>query len=550
MADAVAAADEGAGNSLVRGLEHLIDIGVALSAEQDIERLLHTILDAAMAVTQADGGTLYQVCGQRQLQFRILINHSLGLRLGAPDGQGVPLPDIPLYEADGSPNRRMVSAYAAVTGRTVNIRDAYSEAGFDFSGTRDFDARTGYRSQSFLTVPLRSHEGEVIGVLQLINALDPPSRAPRPFSEQDQRLVEALASQAAVALTNRLLIDQLAKLFESFVDVINQAIDEKSPHTGQHCRRIPELTIMIAEAVHEADSGPLADFRLTDQDRYELKIAAMLHDCGKVTTPAHVVEKSTKLQTITDRVHLIDTRIEILRRDAEIAWLRARIAALEQGHAQGLEAAREMYAETLAQLAEDRHFLHRCNIGSETMCADDQARVGHIAAYPWRDQEGRAQRLLSADEELNLKIAKGTLTAAERELINHHIVATINMLEALPWPRHLRNVPEYAGGHHERMDGKGYPKGLTGEQMSVQARIMAVADIFEALTSADRPYKRANTLSEALTIMGRMKLERHIDPDIFDLFVARRVYLRYAEQYLNPAQIDAVDVSRLPGYSL
>ncbi|NWG88118.1 MAG: HD domain-containing protein, partial [Hydrogenophilaceae bacterium] len=189
------------------------------------------------------------------------------------------------------------------------------------------------------------------------------------------------------------------------------------------------------------------------------------------------------------------------------------------------------------------------NIGGEFMDADDQAEVDRIAAYAWQDRDGRPMRLLNEDEAANLKIAKGTLNDAERAIINNHIVVTIKMLEALPWPKHLKNVPEYAGGHHERMDGKGYPRGLRGDQMSVQARLLAVADIFEALTAADRPYKRGKTLSEALTIMGRMMLDRHIDPAIFDSFVRNKVYLRYAEAFLDPAQIDAVDESKIPGYA-
>ncbi|MEW5893490.1 MAG: HD domain-containing phosphohydrolase [Pseudomonadota bacterium] len=535
--------------SLIHRLEQLNQIGIALSGERDIQSLLEKILVAAKEITGSDAGTLYTVTEARELQFSILRNDRLKLAQGGTTGAPIRLPNIPLYLADGQPNHRMVAAHAAVTGQTVNIQDAYTESGFDFTGTREFDARTGYRSQSFLTVPMRNHEGDIIGVLQLINALDPATGAIRTFSAEDQHLVESLASQAAVALTNRKLIEQLEDLFESFIDLINEAIDEKSPYTGGHCRRIPELAMMIADALDQQPSGPLAAFKMNEKDRYELKIASMLHDCGKITTPVHVVDKATKLETLFDRIHLVDTRFEILRRDAEIALLKARIEALENGNHQSLATAQRLHDDTLRQLEADRQFLHKANIGGEFMDADDQAEVERIAAYQWLDRHGKAMPLLTTDEAANLKIAKGTLNDAERAIINNHIVVTIKMLEALPWPKHLKNVPEYAGGHHERMDGKGYPRGLRGDQMSVQARLLAVADIFEALTAADRPYKRGKTLSEALDIMGRMMLDQHIDPAIFDSFVRNKVYLRYAEAFLDPAQIDTVDESRIPGYT-
>jgi len=358
-----------------------------------------------------------------------------------------------------------------------------------------------------------------------------------PCSASDQRLAESLASQAAIALTNRMLINQLEQLFESFIKLINSAIDEKSPYTGGHCQRVPALTMMLAEAVNETGNGPLSDFQMSDKDRYELKIAGLLHDCGKVTTPVHVVDKATKLETIFDRIHLIDTRFEILKRDAEIAMLK-----------DGSPAARAAYRERLRQIEEDRMFLRAANIGGERMHDDDIARVKRIAAYRWRDSAGHEADFLTADEVKNLTVRAGTLTDDERKIINHHIVATIKMLEALPWPKHLTKVPEYAGGHHERMDGKGYPRGLTRDQMSVQARCMGIADIFEALTAKDRPYKKGKTLSESLEILGRMKLNGHVDPDLFDIFVRRKVYQRYAEMFIDPEQVDAVDEAKIPGY--
>ncbi|MBX3715863.1 MAG: GAF domain-containing protein [Burkholderiales bacterium] len=527
-------------------LEYLNAIGVALSQERDINRLLETILVAAKNLTRADGGTLYRLVDDR-LHFEIMRNDSLAIAMGGTSGTAIPFYPIPLHDKDGNPNLTMIAAYVAINDRTVNIADAYTEEGFDFSGTRNFDKRTGYRSTSFLTVPMKNHEGEIIGVLQLLNAIDAGTGAVTVFSDEDRRLAESLASQAAIALTNRLLIQQLEVLFESLIELINTAIDDKSPYTGGHCKRVPTLTMMLAEAAHASAEGPLASFRMTDKDRYELKIAGLLHDCGKITTPVHVVDKATKLQTIFDRIALVDTRFEVLKREAEAAMLRAVLAAREAEDASSEARAREDFAAKVRQYDDDREFLRRTNVGGERMSPEDQARVTRIAQYTWTGPRGMPERFLSRDEEANLNIPYGTLNPKEREIINHHIVATIKMLEALPWPRHLVNVPEYAGGHHERMDGKGYPRGLTRAQMSVQARIMGIADIFEALTAKDRPYKPGKTLSESLAILAKFKENGHIDPDLFDIFVKDRVYLRYAREFLDPEQIDDVDAARVPG---
>ncbi len=543
---------------LFRRLDQLNEIGAALSLEKNLNALLEKILLAVKTITRADGGTLYLVEGEgagQVLRFEIVRTASLDVAMGGTTGNPIPFYPIHLFK-NGDPNTSMVAAFAALTGQTVNIADAYTEEGFDFSGTRAFDAKTGYRSQSFLTVPMKNHEAEIIGVLQLINCQDADSGAIVPFSPSDQRLAESLASQAAIALTNRALINQLEHLFESFINMINEAIDEKSPYTGGHCQRVPQLTMLLAEAVNDTADGPLAGFAMTEKDRYELRIAGLLHDCGKITTPVHVVDKATKLETIFDRIHLIDTRFEVLKRDAEIDALNKK---LELARGAGLDeitrrdrtyAIDEELRDTVRQIEEDHKFLRRCNIGAESMSKEEQDRVTQIGlGYKWRDPVGNTADFLTEDELKNLVISRGTLTQEEREIINHHIVSTIKMLEALPWPKHLRNVPEYAGGHHERMDGKGYPKGLRREQMSVQARVMGIADIFEALTAKDRPYKKGKTLSESLEILGRFSLNGHIDPELFDVFVRKKVYRRYAEMFLDKEQIDEVDESRIPGYT-
>jgi len=534
---------------LLKRMERLNAIGVALSAEHDNSRLLEMILLGAKEITNADGGTLYTVTDDRRLKFEIMRTDSLGIAMGGTTGKDIPFPPLPLHREDGTPNTNMVAAFAALNDRTVNIEDAYEAEGFDFSGTRKFDQSTGYRSKSFLTIPMKNHESEIIGVLQLLNALDTNSGEIVPFSDENQQLAESLASQAAVALTNHNLIEGLKNLFESFIELIADAVDEKSPYTGGHCRRVPELTMMIAEAARGCQTGPLGNFTMTDKEIYELKIAGWLHDCGKVTTPEYVVDKATKLSTIFDRIQLVDTRFQALKQQAEIAMLRQQADKFRRGEQVDVEA---MEAELVAyrqQLDDDRQFLRNANMGGEFMTQEHQQRVRNIAAYQLTGEDGQPVNFLSENEVYNLNIARGTLTEEERQVINNHIVVTISMLESLKYPKDLRRVPEYAGGHHERMDGKGYPRGLTREQMSIPARMMGIADIFEALTACDRPYKKAKTLSDSLSILGKMMLDHHIDPDLFDLFIREKIYLKYAQEFLLPEQIDEVDEAKIPGYT-
>jgi HD-GYP domain-containing protein (c-di-GMP phosphodiesterase class II) len=523
---------------LLERVERLNRIGIALSAEKDPASLLEMILRGAKELTGADGGTMYSVTPGRTLAFDIMATDSLGISMGGTTGRPITFPHIPLYDEQHRPITNMVVTCAVHERKTINIADAYDAQGYDFSGTRRFDSQTGYRTSSLLTIPMKNHEDEIIGVLQLINAQNPETGKICAFSETDQQLAESLASQAAVALTTQRLISDLQKLFESFIQLIATAIDEKSPYTGSHCRRIPVLTMMLAEAVHNTDRGPLTDFRMTQQDRYELETAAWLHDCGKVTSPEYVIDKSTKLETIFDRIELVDTRFEVLKRDAEILCLKNIAAAHDEAERTRLQAE---FEKTVAALEDERNFLRKANIGGEYMSPDLQQRVREIGKRVLRNSDGELVPLLTPEEIYNLTIPKGTLTPEERTIVNNHMVATIKMLESLPFPKHLARVPEYAGGHHERMDGKGYPKGLRREEMSVPARIMAIADVFEALSARDRPYKKGKTISECLAIMRNMAQNNHLDPDLFEIFERERVYLRYAQEFMHPDQIDSLN---------
>lgn len=520
--------------ALRQRLRELLAIGSALSTERDLPRLLERILETARTLAHADAGTLYRIEGDA-LRFEVIRNETLGFRMGGHSGTPIDFAPLPLYRPDGTPNHGMVVAHAALTKETVNIADAYDTPGFDFDGTRAFDARTGYRSQSFLTVPMLDGSGAAIGVLQLINARERDGRV-RVFDADDQLLVESLASQAAVALDNRLLFAQQEKLFEALIQVINSAIDEKSPYTAGHCHRVPELTMMLAQATVETRDGPFADFSLSDADRHELRIAGLLHDCGKITTPVHVVDKATKLQTLYDRIGLIETRFEILLRDLALAYQQGEIDA-------------ETWAAERDAIARARALVRRSNVGTEAMSDADVAALFALATRSWTPDGGEPTPFLTDDERDNLVVRRGTLNPSERDIINRHIVITQQMLESLPWPRHLQRVPEFAGGHHERMDGRGYPRGLTRDQMSPQARMMGIADVFEALTAGDRPYKVGMRMSQAMRILCQMAVDQHIDRDLFEIFLRKRVYLDYAERFLTPEQRDPIDWNAMPGLS-
>jgi HD-GYP domain-containing protein (c-di-GMP phosphodiesterase class II) len=521
-------------------LEMLLRVVTAMSTERDLDKLFETILFEAKNLCHAEGGTVYLYDGQDFLDFAIAMNDSMGFHYRrAQTAPAERLMPLRLWEPSSkTPNHRNVATYAATEKRSVNIPNAYDEVGFDFSGTRKIDGETGYRSVSFLTIPVLDAQDRLLGVLQLINARDKETETIVPFSGADQELVEMLAFQVGLALSNRLLREAQERLLESFIKTIADGIDAKSAHTGAHCSRVPILTEMITRAVCEESEGPYRDFSLDTAQWYELRIAAWLHDCGKITTPVHVIDKATKLQTIHDRIHEVSTRIDLLKREAEVRHLKRLIQGDVPEESQG------RFDAEIVQLEDDRQFLEWANIGREHLDDESQERIHRIAATTYLSG-GQKRPLLSYEEVHNLTIPRGTLTDEERLTINGHMVETIRMLEALPFPSHLKQVPILAGGHHERMDGEGYPKGIYAGDLPVPARVMAIADVFEALTAQDRPYKEGMALSKAMSIMGEMKRTNHLDPELFDIFVRSGTYREYALRYLPERLIDEVDEGAL-----
>ncbi|MFQ5583419.1 MAG: HD domain-containing phosphohydrolase [Calditrichia bacterium] len=520
-------------------LKKLTQVGLALSSEKNIKKLLEMIVSCARDFTNADAGTLYIVDEEEQvLRFEIIQNDTLGTKLGGIEGGEINLPAVPL-RVDGKPNHANVSSYCALTGETINIPDVYKAKDFDFTGPRKYDEQTGYRSRSMLVIPLKDHDNEIIGVLQLLNAIDRESNEVIAFAPAYTELVSSLASQAAIALENAQLIEELKKLFDSFIQGIATAIDEKSPYTGGHIRRVTELTMMMAHKINKVSEGPLGNKRFSGEELEELRIAAWLHDVGKITTPEFIIDKRNKLETIFDRYELIETRFELIKKSLENSYLREKIRILKEDKdaAARLNRMEKKFQEEMKTIEDDKAFIARCNLPGEFMSDDDLKQLRQIGSKTFA-LNGEKQPYLSENELQNLSIRKGSLTEEERSKIENHVLMSIKILEQLPFPKKLRRVPEIAGSHHEMMDGSGYPYGLKGDELPLQARIMAIADIFESLTAKDRPYKKPMKLSQTIKILEELKERNKIDPDLYDLFVNSGLLKEYAKKTLNPAQID------------
>lgn len=527
-------------------LHHLnkyAEIGMALSGEENVDRLLEMIIHEARTITDADAGTLYLVNEEgTHLDFVILQNDTMNTRMGGTSGVTIQLPPVPMYVEDG-PNHANVSSYVALTGEIVNIADVYESEAFDFTGPRKYDEATGYRSKSMLVIPMRNHENDIIGVMQLLNAQDiTRGGCICEFSDDRVVLVASLASQAAAALTKTRLIKDLKDLFYAFIKSTANAIEEKSPYTGGHINRVVDISMMIADHINKLDEGPFAEVHFNEDELEELKLAAWLHDIGKIITPEWVVDKASKLQTIYDRVDLVGMRFDLIAKCLESESLARKVELLENGAgAEDLAAEDAAFAAAMEELDDDRAFALSCNEPGEFMSDERIERVSAIAAKTFR-VNGNEQPYLTENELENLCIRKGTLTGAERGIIENHATMTGKMLSELPFPKKLSRVPEYAASHHEKLDGSGYPNGLDASNLPLQARIMAVADIFEALTAKDRPYKKPMTLSMAVKILGFMRKDRHIDPDVHDLFLSSGLFREYAEAELSAEQYDEVVV--------
>lgn len=592
MKKAIAAKTQALETALSK-LERIIDLGIAMSVEQNPDKLVEMILKGAKELSGADGGSLYLKGENDELEFKIVLNDSLGFAQGGASGNPISMPPVQLYTENGELNFHNVVSSAYHKQTTIVVDDAYENPDYDFSGTKKFDALNNYLSTSFLTVPLKLQGSDIIGALQLINCLSPEDNEVVPFSKDIQSFIEALSSLAAAILYNRILLDSQDALFESLIQLTATAIDTKSPYTGGHCSRVPVLSQMLAEKAEQADEGPLKFFKFsTPLEKKAFTIGSWLHDAGKMTTPEFVVDKAVKLETIHNRIHEIRTRFEVMLRDAR---LMEKEALLE---GKSPETAAEELRKIENRLFEEFDYIANANSGSTYLPEGFEEKIRIIGKQTWKSHFNHTLGLSSEEQEkfippyvkgetidepliadkpqhlikdkgktkakyndygfilphpeylynrgeiYNLLIEKGTLTSEERYKINEHIMQTIVMLDQLPFPAGMTKIPEFVSTHHETLTGTGYPWGLKANQLSIPSRIMTIADIFEALTASDRPYKEAKKLSEAIEILYQQTLTKHIDTDLFELFLSSGIYLEYAERFLPEEQIDEVDISK------
>ena len=518
-------------------IQNMNRIGTALSAENNLDKLLEIILEYAKESSNADGGTLYLMShDEKQLSFSVVQTTSLDIAMGGTKDK-ISWPPLELYHEDGSKNLEMVAARCAIEGKLINIDDVYETKEFNFEGTKAFDKGTGFRSKSMLVIPMKNYENEIIGVCQLINRMDSKTSEVIPFNDKDIETLSALASQAAVAITNTQLIKDLRLLLESFIKSIASAIDAKSPYTGGHVRKVAEITMIIVEALNKTEDGKYKETKYDDNQLNELRIAALMHDIGKITTPEYVVDKSTKLETIFDRIELIKARYTILEKETKIEYLE-KLNDINQGKSSlTKESIEKEYQDKISQYRDDFKFLEQSNIGGEFMSDDKIERLQNIAKQKFSSENDNCF-LLNEDELKNLSIRKGTLTTEERDIINNHATVSLDMLNALPFPKKLSRIPQIAGGHHEKLNGKGYPLGLDASQLSLESRVLALADIFEALTASDRPYKEYKTLGQAMKIIDFMVKDGELDGDLVQFFYDNNLHVKYAEQELKPEQLD------------
>ena len=512
-------------------IKKMSDIGRALSGVQDLNTLLEMIVDQARNFTNADAGTLY-IVENNTLRFQIVQNDSLKIRMGGKSGGTIPFPPVELKETN-------VSAFVALKGISVNIPDVYDTDLFDFTGPKKFDQSTGYRSKSMLVVPLRNHENDVIGVLQLLNATNPISNEVIAFSQDYENLSESLASQAAVSITNAKLIANMTELFEAFVKVMATAIDEKSPVTGGHIRRVADLTLTMAEVIHDIDEGHFKDKTFSPDQMYELRIAAYMHDIGKVTSPVEIVEKAKKLQTIFDRIQYVRLRMAYISQKIELEGQEAKIKILQNGSSpEKLNSIEKETLEKLMEIEEIQRFINKCNEPGEFLDDEILVRLKEVSEKTYIDDAGEQQPFLTADELVNLSIRRGSITEKERQKMQGHAAVTLKMLKQIPFTKKLKNIPDFAGAHHEFLNGKGYPLGLKGDEISFEGRLMAVTDIAEALTASDRPYKKAMPLETVYRILRSMVEGGELDPNLVELFIEKEVYKTYQEKHEKaPAEV-------------
>lgn len=502
--------------------QKIIDMNLELANELDKDKLLEMILTLTRELTNSEAGTLYTISDDKKyLDFKVIQNNPLDIYMGGTK-EKITWPSLPIYLENAEENKNMVAAVSYLEKKIINIPDVYEENKYNFNGTKKFDESIGYRSKSMLVIPLKNHEDDVIGVLQLINKTRLLTKVV-PFNISDERIIKALAAQAAMALTNTQLILSLDAFLSSFVSTIATAIDAKSRHTSNHIGKVSKIANYIAQAINE-DNTIYKDVKYSKNDFKQIDLAAKMHDIGKISMPESIIDKARKLQLMIDGIEIIEERVEILKRDFEIALLKNEIT-------------KEEYEKNISFLDEDFEFLKKSNIGSEYMDDNDIEKINKIGQRTY-EKNGEIVNFIMAREKYNLCIQKGTLTKDEKSIMNSHANLSLEMLSTLPFPKKYNKVMNIAVNHHEKLNGKGYPRGLKEEDLTLEDRIMILADIFEALTSSDRPYKSAKKLSEVFKILSFMVKDGEIDGELLKFFHENEVLKKYAKEELSEEQID------------
>ena len=549
-----------------RNLSTILELNDLIQNTENYSDIVEKIMDTAANLCDADSYFFYNVNDDKFLTLSYSVSKSLHILRKGSDNLAY-APTIFLPESKRK-EQKTIAEDCFFSKEIINLNNIYANDKYDNSFFMEFDEDNDYSTVSILSFPITTRKKDIVGIAQFINPRDESGRT-LIFTPETQSYTISVCRLIGILLENKNLSEAYGQLLESFIEVLARAIDAKSPYTGAHCQRVPVIARLLATAAVQTDRGPLKNFEMSADDWYALHIASWLHDCGKVTTPEYIVDKATKLETIYNRIHEIRNRFEILRRDAHIEYLKKRLKNTDTQ-----ERLQAEFIHKVKQLEKDYDFIAQCNIGDKKLSPEDIAELERISrltfmryfsrmkGLSWaerdsikevekNDNPGYETLLQNREDHIfggynrgelyNLEVPQGTINKEEREKINEHIVVTIDMLKALPFPKELSKVVEYAGAHHERIDGKGYPNGLTGAQMSIPAKIMAIADIFEALTANDRPYKEPKKLSEVLKIMQGMKNSGHIDPDLYKVFISEQVYLDYAEQYISPKQIDEIN---------
>ena len=548
-------------------LERFVKLSnLAIDGKNNADDIIAEAMSFAASIANADGCFFFSVTQGSFLNLIYSNISSIATSLSGTSNMRM-FPSVYLPDVKNKQNKKPAEI-CAINQEIINSPNIFNEANIDTSSFAEFDQLNNYITISVLAFPVFNSKHSLVGVAQFINATDTKGKIIK-FTQDDQEKMMAICQVIAVVLERKQLSESYTQLLEAFVDVLAKAIDAKSPYTGLHCQKVPIITRMLATAAVQSNEGKLKNFEMSDNDWYALHIASWLHDCGKIITPEYIIDKASKLETINNRIHEIRNRFEILRRDAHIEYLQKRL--------HNIDTKENLQAEFVAkvkQLNDDFEFIGKCNIGDEALTKQDLERIDKIAeqkfvryfsrmvGLSWsekklintpstyaapeveavlQDRPEQIAAFYNQGELTNIKIKQGTINATEREKINEHIITTINMLKNLPFPPELSNIVEYAGAHHERVDGKGYPNGLTGEQMSIPAKIMAIADVYEALTAKDRPYKEPKKLSEVLKIMQEMKNSGHLDPELYELFIKSGVYMDYAKEYIDKDQIDDIN---------